>query len=141
MPTRAEFIAKAREYLGTPFHHQGRVKGVGVDCSGLVKCTSAELGIVLGDRADYGRYPDGQLEASMREAGLVEIPVADARDADVLCATFEGETRPGHLLVLCGNGTRVIHTWTHTRRVVEHAYDERWRARIVSAWRLPGIED
>jgi hypothetical protein len=30
------FIAQARTWIGTPFHHQGRLKGVGCDCLGLI---------------------------------------------------------------------------------------------------------
>jgi cell wall-associated NlpC family hydrolase len=29
-------VAEARSFRYTPFHHQGRVKGVGVDCAGLL---------------------------------------------------------------------------------------------------------
>jgi cell wall-associated NlpC family hydrolase len=29
-------LAEARSFLGTPYHHKGRVKGVGVDCGGLL---------------------------------------------------------------------------------------------------------
>jgi cell wall-associated NlpC family hydrolase len=30
---RAAVVAEARSWLGTPFHHQGRVKAAGVDCA------------------------------------------------------------------------------------------------------------
>ena len=33
---REELIAEARTWLGTPYHPEGRIKGVGVDCGGLV---------------------------------------------------------------------------------------------------------
>lgn len=33
MTTRAAVVAEARTWLGTPYHHQGRVKGAGVDCA------------------------------------------------------------------------------------------------------------
>ncbi len=36
MDWRHELIAEARTWLGTPYHHKGRVKGVGVDCGGLL---------------------------------------------------------------------------------------------------------
>ena len=29
-------MAEARSWLGTPYHHKARVKGVGVDCGGLL---------------------------------------------------------------------------------------------------------
>lgn len=33
---RLEVVREAESWLGTPFHHQGRLKGIGVDCAMLV---------------------------------------------------------------------------------------------------------
>ena len=33
---RQGVIADASEWIGTPYHHKGRKKGVGVDCGGLI---------------------------------------------------------------------------------------------------------
>lgn len=32
---RAAVVAEALSWLGTPYHHQGRIKGVGIDCAQL----------------------------------------------------------------------------------------------------------
>ena len=53
-----QIIATARTWLGTNFHHQGRIKNVGVDCIGLIIGVAAELGVVLPDRQNYARQPD-----------------------------------------------------------------------------------
>jgi len=29
-------IEKAREFIDTPYEHQGRLKGIGIDCCGLI---------------------------------------------------------------------------------------------------------
>jgi len=34
---RAEIVAEARQWLGTPYHHQASLRGVGCDCLGLVR--------------------------------------------------------------------------------------------------------
>ena len=39
-------IKSARSWLGTPYHHRARVKGVGVDCGQLVIAAHVEAGIV-----------------------------------------------------------------------------------------------
>ncbi len=31
-----EAVQEALTWLGTPYHHQGRIKGVGVDCGTLI---------------------------------------------------------------------------------------------------------
>ena len=54
-PIRSRIVATAREYLLTPFHHQGRKKGVGIDCVGLIACVGHELGILDYDCTDYSR--------------------------------------------------------------------------------------
>jgi len=33
---RNDIVVEARTWLNTPYHHKGRVKGVGVDCGGLI---------------------------------------------------------------------------------------------------------
>lgn len=33
---RSRILTEARSWLGTPYHHKGRVKGAGVDCGGLL---------------------------------------------------------------------------------------------------------
>lgn len=37
MFTREEVIAEARGWLGTPWHHQASLKGVGCDCIGFIR--------------------------------------------------------------------------------------------------------
>lgn len=44
--SRAAVIASARTWLRTPFHHEARVKGVGVDCAQLLIAVFAEAGLV-----------------------------------------------------------------------------------------------
>lgn len=36
----------AREWIGTPYHDHGEVKGGGVDCAKLLKCVFVEAGII-----------------------------------------------------------------------------------------------
>jgi NlpC/P60 family putative phage cell wall peptidase len=36
MHFRDELVAEAKTWVGTKYHHKGRVKGAGVDCGGLI---------------------------------------------------------------------------------------------------------
>lgn len=56
---KEQIIAKAREFIGTPYLHQGRVKGAGIDCCGLVIQVAKELGLSDYDLTGYSRYADG----------------------------------------------------------------------------------
>lgn len=43
---RAAVVAEARQWLRTPYHHMGRVKGAGVDCATLLAEVYARAGVV-----------------------------------------------------------------------------------------------
>jgi len=49
MAVNAEVLAVARTWIGTPYRHQGAVKGVGCDCLGLIRGIWREL---------YGQEPE-----------------------------------------------------------------------------------
>jgi hypothetical protein len=65
--TPETFLTEAKSWLGTQYHHQGRLKKSdthkgGVDCIGLVIGICANLGmneIVTADRTDYSPNPTG----------------------------------------------------------------------------------
>jgi len=62
-PRRAQVVAEARTWLGTPYHHHGRIKGVGVDCAQLLCAVYEACGLV--DHVDTGFYaPDWHLHRS-----------------------------------------------------------------------------
>ena len=43
---RAAVVAEARQWLRTPYHHMGRVRGAGVDCATLLAEVYARAGMV-----------------------------------------------------------------------------------------------
>lgn len=43
---REKVIQEARSWLGTPYHHEGRVKGVGVDCAMLLVAVYHACGLI-----------------------------------------------------------------------------------------------
>jgi len=51
---RARVVAEARSWIGTPYHHQGRVRGVACDCAMLLLEAFAGAGIVK--RVDVDPY-------------------------------------------------------------------------------------
>ena len=50
--TRAAAVAEALSWLGTPYHHHGRIKGVGVDCAMLLAEVFERAGAV--EHVDIG---------------------------------------------------------------------------------------
>jgi cell wall-associated NlpC family hydrolase len=130
MVTRDAILAEARSWLGTPFQHQARVKGRGVDCAGVVVATALALGLDVTDLAGYSRTPDGQsLKAELdRQA----VQVSEALPGDIYLMRFERE--PQHLAFATDVG--VLHAFSSARKVVEHSLDATWSARIVAVYRF-----
>jgi hypothetical protein len=82
----------ARKYIGTPFHKQGRIIGVGVDCIGLIICIANDLNISskTGDLINlYDKYiynvekPNGILLISTLNKHLIEKD-GEPSDGDII---------------------------------------------------------
>jgi len=138
--TRQEVIAEARTWIGTRWHHQGRMRGVGVDCAGLVIGVARSLGLSEFDVANYSRIPSGGLLRELCAANMRLIARELAADGDVYLMRFERE--PQHLAIRSTwqDMPSIIHAYADVRRVVEHVIDDEWLARIVGAFHIPGVE-
>jgi NlpC/P60 family putative phage cell wall peptidase len=138
-------VNQARTWLGTPFHHQARLKRVGCDCLGLIIGVVDELGLrdrhgqrLAGyDEVSYSREPDGAYLTQKIAALLDEVPVVEAQAGDL--ALFAMGDNPQHLAILTEeDGTLgMIHCYAQARCVVEHRLDEEWKQRLVAVFRLP----
>ncbi len=131
--SREQVVAAARAWAGTPWRHQGRVRGVGVDCVGLIIGVARDLGLSAFDVTGYRRRPaERDLLAGCR-AHMRAVPLALPGDA--MLFRIDGQAQ--HLGIATDIG--LLHAHAPMRRVVEHRLDEYWRARIVAAFRLPGV--
>jgi hypothetical protein len=52
---------RGASWLGTPWHRNASLKGVGADCVGVVAGTALALGLPVRYRSDYPQRPDGSL--------------------------------------------------------------------------------
>ena len=50
---RASVVAEARCFIGTPYHHMGRIKGVGVDCATIIAEVYHACGLVPPQEIGY----------------------------------------------------------------------------------------
>lgn len=141
MTARADVVAEARAWLGTPFHWQASLKGVGCDCKGLVAGVARELGLPEGDSlhaglADYGR----RVPVSLLQVGLAAtlVRVAEPAPGDVLLLRMGGV--PQHLGVHAGDA--LIHTYNGgPRQVIASRLSAALRAwPLASAWRFGSLD-
>lgn len=132
---RERIVAEARSWLGTPFKHQGRLKGVGVDCAGVAVGTAQACGMEFVDVKGYARLPaKGQFSIAVRSA-TDEISLDDLQPGDLM--TFVWREEPQHIAI-CVEVTpmiRMIHAWQEVRKCVENDFDSLWRSRLVECRR------
>ncbi len=132
MPNPAIMIAAARACAGTPFHHQGRAPGVGLDCIGVIVVALRATGMDVRDRTDYGRRPDGKSLVAALEAHGAK-PVATIEAGDILL--FRYDCQPQHVALATGSDT-MIHAFAPAGKVVETLIGDYWRRRLVGVYRL-----
>lgn len=138
MTTRSEVVAEARTWLGTPFHHQGRIKGVAADCAGVIEGVARHFGFVTVGQipANYSHQPDGGTMRKVLRETMDEISVADILPADVLLFAFDLD--PQHVAMVTDLG--ILHSYSQVKRCIETSLDQTWRNRIRGAYRFRGIE-
>ena len=170
MTTRAEIIAKAREYLGTPFFHQGRLKGRRMDCVGIALCVAEDLGMrdkegVLFNRQMHSDYAQREFSVDRlrdecrkhflelengetpKRADLLIMSLPVRMDSGSVVETWLKQKKRGiasHLAMVTGLIPRLsaIHAYNgEAARVVEHEFDAQWMRRIAGVFRYPGVED
>lgn len=138
MKNNKKIVECAREYIGTAFHHQGRVKGVGVDCAGLVVCSIKDSGILekVPDLYNYARRPDGFLLQAILDNSCDKIDPSCIEVGDILLFRISGNN-PQHLgLVSRADPFYMIHAYFPSRKVVEHRIDQTWWDKLVSPYRV-----
>jgi NlpC/P60 family putative phage cell wall peptidase len=131
---KAEIVAAARSWFGTPWRYQGRLKGVAVDCGGLILGVGRELGLLHFDTRTYGRIPVGQQLRALCEQHLTSKPIAETAPGDVLLMRFT--RHPQHLAIVGDRGAPIslIHAYADAGACVEHGADAKWLRRIVAAY-------
>jgi NlpC/P60 family putative phage cell wall peptidase len=143
--SRPHIIALAREWLGTPYHHQASARGAGCDCIGLVRGVYRELYGADAPEAPPA-YSRDWAEASGRETlleaarrHLIEIPRFEARPGDVLIFRW----RRGSLAKHCAIQSKpaaMIHA-LEGAPVSEVALSPWWRRHLAAAFAFPAVSD
>jgi cell wall-associated NlpC family hydrolase len=145
MTTRADIVAEARSWIGTPYEHQQRSKGLAVDCIGVLIGTGRSLGLVAGDFdvTGYGRRPDGTSLIDHCERHMTRIDQAAMQPGDAVVLAFDGDPQHfGMLVDYRHGGLAIVHAMQKYGRVVETRllFGSAPRAlKFVAAYRLPGM--
>ena len=135
-------IAEARSWLGTPWHHQASVRGVGCDCAGLVRGVGNALGLMnccegasgAEEFEGYGRRPEPKRMLRALDRFMDRRLPGQIYPGDVLLLRFDRD--PQHLAILTDENS-MVHALIKNG-VVEHRLSADWRARVVAAWSYRG---
>lgn len=128
-----DILAAARSAIGTPFAHQGRESGRGLDCAGLLQHVGAVLDLPRHDLTHYARRPSGGLlEAALDAQPAIHRVPGQPQAGDLLLMRFLGA--PQHLAVCAGD--TIIHSYEGAGKVCEHGFSPQWRARVVRVYRF-----
>lgn len=127
-----DLIAAARECLGTPFRHQGRLVGVGLDCVGVVVHALQAVGIDVIDQRGYGDVPSNGLLESAIEQQPTLVRVTTIMPGDILLMRMLGQ--PTHVALFTGD--TIIHAYDAIGKCCQHRLDARWASRVVRIYRV-----
>jgi NlpC/P60 family putative phage cell wall peptidase len=139
--TPEQFLTEAKSWMGTHYHHQGRLKRSdahkgGVDCIGLVIGICKELGmneIVRADKTDYSPNPTGNQLAHITGDHLIEIAFEDKNPVDILL--FKTFKDPQHVGILI-EGDSFIHCNSSAGKVVQQPLSKIWERMVTHVFRF-----
>ena len=120
-------IKEAKEWVNTPYHHQAALKGVGVDCVGLIRGVGFATGAlpVLEEEWKrfnaYGRLPNPRRMREGMHKFLCPIEAGDRMIGDIAWIEWRDDL-PMHLAILSTHNGRdtIIHSYSDFKKVVEH---------------------
>lgn len=134
-----EIVARAKEYDGVRWRHQGRSMETGVDCAGLLACVGKDLGITNFDSLQYSRRPNPRrFKQILLQAGCIPINAGQVANGDIL--RLAESKHPVHVGIYEKDERGqewIIHSWAITRKVVREALTETRRRQIAEVMRYP----
>ncbi|MBU2982728.1 C40 family peptidase [Lentibacter algarum] len=139
----AKAVKEARVWIGTPYHHQASVKGVGTDCLGLLRGVwrglyGAEPEAVPAYTYDWAEPQGDERLWGAARRHMQEVPRDEAMAGDVLLFRMRGGAVAKHLGLRAqlGQQPTFIHAYSG-HCVLESPLTPPWQRRIVAAFRFP----
>lgn len=142
MTTGRQVAEMAREWLGTPYHHQASLKGVGCDCLGLLRGVYRE--VVGPEPEQIPNYSPGWDEVA-REEKMQQVferymrPRPLDRRGAGLCLLFR--MRRNAVAKHCGimtSSAGFVHSHLG-HGVVEIELSQWWSSLVVGVYAFPGV--
>lgn len=141
---RDAVIASARSWLGTPYHHQASVKGIGTDCLGLIRGVWRDLYGFDPEKApaysrDWGEANGEETLLIAASRHLVPREREEAAAGDVLVFRMRDGAVSKHCAILTSPET-MIHA-VEGAPVDEVPLTRWWQRKIKAVFSFPGAID
>jgi NlpC/P60 family putative phage cell wall peptidase len=139
-PIAEMVVTETLSWLGTPYRHQGRRKGVGCDCLGLVRgvyraVTGREPETPPAYAADWAEASGAEPLLEAAERHLVRRPAAEMLPGDVILFRWRVALPAKHCAILTASD-RFVHAYERSA-VVETVLVPQWQSRITAAFAFP----
>jgi len=136
----ARIVKATRRWIGTPYHDQASVRGVGCDCLGLLRgvwrdVVGPEPLSVPPYSRDWGEAGPVEVLAEAARAAMQDLDVAEARTGDVILFRMRVGAIAKHVGILSGK-SGFIHAYERSGVIEEHLTPA-WQRRIAFAFRFP----
>lgn len=140
--SREHIVETTRSWLGTPYHHQAYLKGIGADCLGLLRGVYIELYGV--DPEEPPRYSPAWGESNpdellLKAAGKYLVPAEYSgwKPSDVLVFRIKNSASAKHCAIVTGDN-EMIHAVS--RQAVITTCIGAWSSRVAGVFSFPGVK-
>ncbi len=139
--TRDHIVAEARSWIGTPYHHHGRIKGVGVDCAQILAAVYEVAGLV--PHLDLGNYsPQWHLHRNeevylrwLENSGAKRLPESQQpQPGDIGVWQFGRTYSHGGIVVDGGADPTLVHAYINRGVIVSRASEAPLAGRACMYW-------
>lgn len=127
------FVAEVRTWIGTPFVHAGRARGVGVDCVGILAGSAQAVGLAIEDQANYSPLVDSAYLVSQLLKYCRLVPLHDRRAGDILLFSVQGNAQ--HTGVMVSDRT-FVHAYQTAGRVCESDLEPVFARTLTAVFRI-----
>ncbi|WP_198078818.1 C40 family peptidase [Acinetobacter calcoaceticus] len=141
MKKNEEAVKEALTWLDTPYHHQGRVKGVGVDCGTLICEVYEKVGLM--DHLDPRPYPPDwhlhQMEQRYLELilGVCDPVEGPPQAGDIVLYNFGKCISHGAIVI---EWPQVIHSYLHQGVIIQDGTKGSLARRIAGFFRMKRLK-
>jgi len=128
----------AERYIGTPYRHQGRTPGLGLDCAGVLTCSLIAAGVSVNDCRTYARVPPRNLLRDMVERhGLIKKDRAPMA-GDVCLYWMRHKRLVIHCGIVASNGEELVHV--EDGRRVERVPLRVWSPQLAATYSAEEVQ-